>query len=105
MNVRDLNLIYVLILFLSNKAFFDLVKGVTSNFFQVLVFKDSSQIHFIYHILLKNRKYFILISQKVQSVKKELRNSNDVIVMTMERKLEQIFNRIVLFYEFSEQKV
>ena len=60
MNVRDLNLIYVLILFLSNKAFFDLVKGVTSNFFQVLVFKDSSQIHFIYHILLKNQKYFIL---------------------------------------------
>ena len=52
MNVRDLDLIYVLILFFSNKAYFDLVKGVTSNFFQVLAFKNSSQIQFIYHILL-----------------------------------------------------
>ena len=78
MNVEDLNLIYVLILFLSNKAFFDLVKGVTSNFFQVLVFKDSSQIHFIYHILLK---IFILMHRKVQCVKNGLRNSNNVIVM------------------------
>ena len=82
MNVRDLNLIYVLILFLSNKAFFDLVKGVTSNFFQVLVFKDSSQIHFIYHILLKNRKYFIQYKLYWYPKKFKAWKKNYVIQMT-----------------------